>query len=590
LKKFKALWFVTAIIAVMAVASMASATTFVGVDQKGNIEKITVNPNDTTDKLIWEKLPGTSAITAPQFDKGGALIGHKFFSYDGGIVAVSADVAARKSLSTSDDVVLFKVADDGTVSFVKNLAVAGISSGDRSPANTAYSGVKQVVGFNGAPVFISDQVISTILNNTDFVRIELSVDAAFVVNNKLYTITSADGDAGDKGHAKYTKHMLRQVSAFTTTTTDIDTTMSYMKGDTITWPNAVYPGAFATAITGNYVYIANETGLFKFEAKETSDTGIILTGAAPKVEKTSLTGKYLAMTADNDTLYALKEKDGKILLMSISTEDDTETPLCETVSEDVKGLTLAKGANSFDVYYDPTDKVFAVVNHGVDTAFYIPDGTTYKLLTKSDVFPSLAMVKTASSSTDDGKDTETKTSTLVDPTKVDADKIAKVFDGKTASDFLTTETAGEATATTDKNDKAATTIAKEMDWEGATVTPVANFTPTKAGPVLVNAKYDAAKYVVYFIESTLLAADTPVKAKLLDDNLVEITSKTSTYAAAELESGKTYTMYAAQEKPSSTDDDNNKTTTSSGSSSSGCNAGFAAVSALLALAFFKKSR
>ena len=124
-----------------------------------------------------------------------------------------------------------------------------------------------------------------------------------------------------------------------------------------------------------------------------------------------------------------------------------------------------------------------------------------------------------------------------------------------------------------------------------------NITPKEAGWVITSAdfkaSYSANLLRVFFIKNTSLStsslADVStaatcdiVEATLLDATGAKLSSSanvSSAYALANLE--KTEYVVAAAEGTK---------TDGSSSSGGGCNAGFAALSALMALAFFKKSK
>ncbi|MBR2208771.1 MAG: hypothetical protein IJ859_08215, partial [Synergistaceae bacterium] len=96
------------------------------------------------------------------------------------------------------------------------------------------------------------------------------------------------------------------------------------------------------------------------------------------------------------------------------------------------------------------------------------------------------------------------------------------------------------------------------------------------------AAYDAAKYVVFFIDESLLAAeeDGMNQATLLNDKGEAITEGTSTYVGAgSLEAGHTYTMYVAEK------DTGTEPTNEGGSSGGGCEVGLGlwSLAALVAL-------
>ncbi len=575
MKKFNALLFAMALVAVVAFASVASATTFLAVDQSGNVEVVKIDPSASNPLTYSGNTTGTPADLMTSLKTSAAQKTVKVFPWEGGFAIISADIAGAET----DRVALYEVTDGNVAYSSKNGDLGILTKGITGGASS--SGIKKVETLNGNPVFIADNAISTILTKNDhaFVSFDYtSIDTTFTLNSKLYVIHSDD-----------TCHtFIGEISNINSSTAmNTSTRGGAFKKDTevfTVWNNMAPDYAYSAAVVGSFVYVVDSHDLIKFDASEMSQQGIVLTSKTPTITTTKLENpEYRAMTTDGTTLYALKETNSSYAVVSVT--DEAETWLYDVTASDVNATETG---SSFDIYYDPTDKVIAVVNQGKKVAFYANINDSWSKLTARETFVTAAPVLTASTTPDtpDTPVTPTPAAQVVDVANSTAAQtaIAAAFPNVPASSFLTSDkaTLGTADAISDAA-KEALEAKVEDGYHVKSYNLLKKVTLTEKGYILLEGtdiqKLDSSKHVVLAFN----ASGTSYPVKLLNASGTVLAETVTYLGAGELEAG-TYNIYYAEKEKDS--DDSGDT----GSSSSGCNAGFAAVSALLALAFIKKSR
>ncbi len=600
--KFRALC-LAALVVVMAFASVASAATFVGATKAGTVQTFTVDLSDGGTPLSRKSAVSLAPNLMSSADRHNDL---KFFGIPGKVFAVSTDTGDGQLGSYLYE---FTVNADGNPAYSKTLdatslvlGLNGRGTGARAASGSTTGGVRRVVDFKGDPVFIGQSAFAVLLNDTNIKSLDVSVDLAFVHNDKLYIINSNKDNS---------KSYIQSVSSITTGTKSTDIAdvvigtrntgkselLSYaINGESkIDWKTTTERGTFSTVVTEKYVYLASEKGVYKIELTETDVLH------SPKVEKTVLQGEFLAMTSEGETIYAWKKLGGVYYLVAVSTGSDAETELHRMTNEE---WSIPDVAPSFDICYNPSDKVIGVVAHASPMAsvsglaVFIPSTTQtnkWDLYHVDSDFQSAALLA-STSTTPDTPDTPATDSTVVDPTSLTDDQKASLKDasGGEAADFVTTAT--EATGTTpDSTVTANVRSAAGTGFESAPVAAVKNYTLASDGYILVKAAgYNAANVKVFFVpvntSSATVAADSTSEGVLLDSSYAKITSGTSAFASsAEKLTAGTYTLVTATKTASTTPEDEGSDT---GSSSSGCDAGFGLMSlaALLAVTTISKRR
>lgn len=571
MKKFNALLFAMALVAVVAFASVASAATtqFLAIDSSnGKVVVVNVDPN-AEKKITYE---GKTVVGAPVFnDLDNSYV--KLFGYDGGVLAISSDKGGKGAKAYT-----FTVNSSGEYEYGKTFKV-GAFSGD----------IRGVTTFHGNPVILATGAIG-VLSDDKFTAFPVSVDAAFEYQSRLYVIS---GDAPVKLFEFSSLSIADQAN--TVYNLQLDTDKGVISKDiSITTP-ATLKGDTSTVTIGNTVYIATgENGSFdKLVIPGAADSFMGSTTLSVKPFETVGNSKCFALTEKDGTLYALEKQSNNDLYLIIVSETDsqiTKTSVIEKLSADIKGP--ADGTGSFDVYV--RDDVIGVVNHGHALAIFTPDGNEWKFVESID-FASAAIAKTASTTPDTPV---TPTTTVVDAStlaKASQDNLVAATPASAIADFVTAEEASTTTVPTGAQAAIEAELKKD-DKTTVTLAAKTNYTPDKDGYILVKEAVDVSKVTVYFVEAatttTTAATGDATKATLLDADCKEMGSTgTSVYAASgELKSGKTYTLVEATVSSTSGGDDEGEGGSTTSSSSGGCDAGFAAVSALLALAFVKKSR
>lgn len=579
MKKFNALLFAMALVAVVAFASVAfAATQFLGVDTNGKVVVINVDPTKTSQKVTYE---GYTITGAPKIgDDEHSTV--KAFGYEGGIVVVSTD-----ALNNGAKVYTFKTNDSGNFEYGKvytELASKGKLSGD----------IMGVVTMQGNPVILATKAIATI-SSDKLSAIAISDDIPFVYNSNLY-IVSADGKDGAGKIFEFKGVNDAEGAVVNSTSTTIvsreivcptgGTVLTNADVSTVTIDNTIYiAAARATGAGGSFDKIVIPTGSANF-----MDT------SAFKITPVDVLsdGNYFALFNKDGALYALeKRSDNDLYLveMTIASSKVTKTTILEKLSADVKGAN--DGTGSFDIYI--TDDVIGVINHGHAFAVFTQSENGGWSFVESKDFKTAAMVTTASTTPDTPV---TPTTTVVDAStlaKASQDNLVAATPASAIADFVTAEEASTTTVPTGAQAAIEAELKKD-DKTTVTLAAKTNYTPAKDGYILVKEAVDVSKVTVYFVEAatttTTAATGDATKATLLDADCKEMGSTgTSVYAASgELKSGKTYTLVEATVSSTSGGDDEGEGGSTTSSSSGGCDAGFAAVSALLALAFFKKSR
>ncbi|MBR2207231.1 MAG: SYNERG-CTERM sorting domain-containing protein [Synergistaceae bacterium] len=559
IKSFRALCFVMALVFVAAFASIASATTFLGVDADGNVEKVTVNPS-ATDKVVYE---GNTVY------KSKIESGDRFFYSDGKVIATSLD-----------QVLLFSAGEDGSVTYDKTVKTTGLGQ-----VSKVFKFKDDILLIGGGRAINKIDKDGKFTGSADLKNI--SADALFAYDSKLYLIGSTDGE-GSPDMAEFSKVTAKSDGTYVKL-------VQPMSSDRLA-------GRYGNVVDNNVVYVSD--GWHLYTASLTK--AIISSPKFSIYNDLDVDGDYEALFAmgDDGFVYGLESKDKELNFVWLKVETSTETTDDGTttkiknvtksttdrnISADVKGVVKA----SLDIYFDKTDSVLAVVHHGKASAFYSLSGTTLTLLESTDKFASLALVAAGEGNTETP---ETNTDTVVDPSTLETvsqDNLLAASKAANVTDFA--KTATEAAAGT-IDEETQTALVDKAGFDKGNVAGVKKYTLTEAGYLLVKCAKDAA-VKVYFVKEvapssiTVAEASSSYDAKLLDENCKELTEGTSTYVTSteKLEAG-TYTLVTVTEEKGSTDPTEPETPSSTSSSGGGCNAGFAGIAALAVLALIKKSK
>ena len=326
-----------------------------------------------------------------------------------------------------------------------------------------------------------------------------------------------------------------------------------------------------------------------------ADDGAGLSGVAGALEDLAKDLKAEAFASGNVEAIAADEANSKIYMYA--DKKVYVQALTDTKSTDITGdtaLSFTTTTKSLDMV--ASGKYLSIIDDEGLSVFDV-SGTTMKQIgeKQAGIVSVARLTATLGGDNPDPKPEPTPTvSPVVDFSGLDADvqtNIRSSVGAEEASYFLTSADVSTDTLPASASEKvtAAINASSAMGGKDAkTITPVTTFKALKDGFIVLDTpKYDPAKYAVFFIDESLLAAaaNGVNEAVLMDDkgNPCEDGETSAYIGAGELTAGQTYTLYAAEK-------DSGGNNTGSGSSSGGCNAGFAGIAALAALALIKKSK
>ena len=537
----------------------------------------------------------------------------------------------ESSVSVKDPVEISKFNDDGATKKIKLF-----TSDDKTAFAGGTNAFYQVVASaDGSPAISGDKIsgyelgaVNAIGVSGDFTLIagKSGVASVDLANWKAYDATSMFNSLNSlskdlKAICSITSDGVKallaadgsSIAVFLTASRDVDKLNENSTASTSEY------GLIAKVKDG-LVYAASANGLVQVTGIKSSDKKIKGIEISDKI----ITAKVAGLAADtkNEKLYVL-QADGKVL--SLVSADKSSSNKVESADLGKISTTIAETKVSLDmaVY---GDLLTVIDDNGL--CVYKIGTSSVDLVGSSDKVVSIAKLATTASfdikddtdNTDNKDATEDSTTGL---TKGTAEKVTFADLADELQEALKTVTDGVEPASYAPAELDSSVTSADINsalGDSAFTSNVVTFgtiTPTEAGFVVQKASvakaFELSKFKFFFVRLALLVADSPaaevslaaegdaVEAKLYNADGEELkegtlAADTEFYAVSSSElKAEEYAMVAGavetgDDGTDGTDGTDGNSSTGKRSSSSGCNAGFAAVSALLALAFIKKSR
>lgn len=589
MKKSMLLRLTMAVMAVVVFASLAGAATqLLAVNEEGYVKLLTLKDGAFVDADDAGGKVGNGLFEGEEARLQGNGKENRVFQYEEGkfVIVGNAETVVIEDLNE------------------KAVRVSG-SIGDSVGTQ---NGISAVTALNGSPVLLANNAVATVSDDKkNLHRVDISVDVAFVHNDRLYVIgaISADGEKND--FSKYEKVQTEVIGSGSIVSGEgihelvkVDDDLAYLKNNV--WQatgleglSADYPPVLPSLVVGDIIFVASNDALLALESK--------LMGKQIEVQKVFME-HFVAMTAKDDkSFYVIESRDEQLHVGRLSFKR-TEKGVIEgnllslkDISKDIVGNV----GDSFDIFAN--DEVILVVNQGKKMLAYTADGLEDIQIEDSEKYLSGAIV-TVSGSGGDGTGTIIEDGTPLSISAIEDATIREAIVNNSgagnANAFVDSDKVTKANAsnlTQAAQDKMKDELTFDPETQQVNFNRLYDFTASKEGYILIKQAVTAsANSRTFFVEketstASVAAADDLVDATLLDDKGGKITtSGTSTYVTGgKLSANTTYTLVTASvsNEPEEPKPDDGNTSSGSGG---GCNAGFAAISALLALAFIKKSK